>query len=321
MAQRFTKASLVAAFVAYIGGLGAGRALSATLYSVSDSTTVSVTGPGGESNSSKTFDSGTLANTTSVSKQLEISSSFTSPQVQSSGTATAGATASLGRLQDSSFAYSLTNGTGLDFIGPGTSVSLTWTDSLTVVAPTLSPTTPVQFNIEMDFSPFTLAASSTLGSVLEQVGVGFIVNGSSPGSSLDLNQVLCDGDAEGCFPPTGPIDQSAILTTYPGATISLAGNLSANGYAYAYGCPYSPCVNQSESGFQGAVNFYAVPLTPGASYVSASGTSYAPGVPEASALGLLLAGAVALALASCVAAGWRSAVYAMTGTSLESRMR
>jgi hypothetical protein len=191
-----------------------------------------------------------------------------------------------------------------------------------VVAPTLSPTTPVQFNIVMDPWVNIKAYQASTGSVLEEVGMGFAANGSLPGANVDLTEVLCDGDAEDCFPPTGPLRESAILTTYPGATISLAGDLDASGNAEGSTtqspCTPNPCFtnDQAESGFEGTVGFFVVPLTAGASYISASGTSYLTTVPEPSTKALLLAGLVLV-----VGAVRRRAVYAMTGTSLESMMR
>lgn len=284
-------------------GAGSGR----NLILVSDYSTVGVVGA---ESISQMFDSGTLANSSSVSKKLAVSSSFSQNQVHFSAAATVDASANLGRLQDSSSNYSLGSGTGA-----GTYVTLTWTDTLTVVAPTLSPTTPVQLSIEMDISPFILTASNAyIGSVLEEVGMGFAASGPSAASSVNLSAALCDGDAEGCFPPTDqfPLDQSAILTTYPGATISLAGLLSATGNAEGYTmqspCASNPCSTnyQSKSGFTGSVDFYVVPLTTGTSYVSASGMSYLPGVPEPSTKALLLAGLAGLMLV-LRAGWWRSA--------------
>ena len=73
MAQRLRKIWLTATCVACAGGLGAERIAGATLYSVSDYTTVGVMGA---EPISQMFDSGTLAGSTSVSKQLAVSSSF-----------------------------------------------------------------------------------------------------------------------------------------------------------------------------------------------------------------------------------------------------
>ena len=105
--------------------------------------------------------------------------------------------------------------------------------------------------------------------------------------------------------------ESAILTTYPGATISLAGDLNASGNAEGSTtqspCTPNPCFTnyQAESGFEGTVGFFVVPLTAGASYISASGTSYLTTVPEPSTKALLLAGLAGLVLVRG-AARWRS---------------
>ena len=297
--------------MACAGGFGAGRVSATTLYYVSDYTNIFTQISAVKE---KSFNSGDLSNVKTVSNTLNVSDSTSNSQLQFKATASVSGTTNLGNLHFSSDAY----GFGETAHGDA-SVDLVWMDTLTVVAPALSPNTPVLFSFEMDpkgsITAFVSGTGAQQGSYSENVRLRFGATESARSGSVTLNEQICSVlNIGGPCPSTttaGPQIESGILTTYPGATISVMGSLDAGGDAQGNTVEFSctggngPCFtnygSEVKANFQDTINFYVQPLTPGASYTSASGTSYLPpvlqSVPEPSTAALLLVAAAGLLLA------------------------
>ena len=198
------------------------------------------------------------------------------------------AISSLGELHFGGLASSI--GAGLAQIQSG----LSWFDSLTIIDPSVSSTTPLKFMIEMD----------PLGSISINGGCGnggtlyvsactsenAVVSSSFSFGGSSLNETICEDGQSNCVSHNFPSLQEAIVTVYPGELINIAGSLNAYGYAegvtqgFCLGSlivDYAPCgayniTSTTDILFSDTVSDYILPLTPGASYTTASGVSYLP---------------------------------------------
>jgi hypothetical protein len=239
-----------------------------------------------------------------------------------------GGTAQYGDLHSSSQVSAIGNPLGFD-PGFGKGIAgVSFSDILTVVDNNVSKTTPVQlqFNLTIDgsidaFNQAVHRGKNTIAtnafSVVSAGFSAFVEAGSGLNSNLSLGETFCTeaGLKGGCghnskgykvFPggqvnDTGDIVLSGIITTTPGARIDIGGILNnesgATGATDAYPCGKSTCFVDLSAGafadFTHSAAFTVIPLTSGASYQSASGTSYlgtstqtTPELPS----GLLLAG-------------------------------
>lgn len=193
----------------------------------------------------------------------------------------ANGTATLGALHLAASVVS--NGSGGDKI----SVIEAFTDTLTFIAPTINTTTPLSFRLTM----VPMGALSTFAQ--SQGGFPYAFASVTTGMSIagaNLEEYICSNNGGSCgSSSTVPGAVSQIVTVYAGQQYTLDGLLV--GQAEADGLSSLQCTGQyginencgvtnygasADILFADTVNFYVQPLTPGASYITASGQMYSP---------------------------------------------
>ena len=166
-----------------------------------------------------------------------------------------------------------------------------WSDDITITSATLASGTPVDFRVTEQLLTFGMG---TVGGGVSVISHSINYQG---GSLLSSQFVIAP---PGYMDPTQCIgscsdSESYDLNLFVGQTINLAGllGLDAQARALALGLP-----GFSSTQINGAGSMFLDSLTPGASYITASGVTYASSVasvPESSTLILLAVGLVGLA--------------------------
>lgn len=176
-----------------------------------------------------------------------------------------------------------------------------WTDSLTI-----GPGSgPMQFLVVMDLEGTVSAAGDPTTGGDSQNQAGFQASGSGSTAVMlyeDPCQKNSNGVTQGCGAGwmAAPTVETGILTANPGETVSLSGYVSsvvsAAGGVVSYRCGVNNCLAVYSSGaladFSNTAIFGVIPITPGATYTSASGTDY--DIPEPATLPLAVVGLAAL---------------------------
>jgi PEP-CTERM motif len=166
-----------------------------------------------------------------------------------------------------------------------------WYDTVTITGP---PNTPLNYTVFAGMDGSMTCQGETFGSV--NYGISYSVNGFSlgTGSFSDNN---CDT----------PFDQSQklVLTAYDGEQVKISAGVVATAVAIAgnhYGDPLEYHLSaENNIDASDTFSFFITPITPGASYISASGYDYSiPGTPEPSTWAMLIVGFAGLGIV-----GWR----------------
>lgn len=193
---------------------------------------------------------------------------------------TANGTASLGALHLAATVSS--NGSGGDKL----LVVEGFTDTLTIVAPKLSANTPISLLV-------TMAPFGTLSATASPLPGGFpyayaSMNAGMSIAGANLGEYICSQNGGSCG-STNPSGESQTVTVYSGQQYTLDGfligqveadgssNLQCTGqYGINENCGVTNYGASADILFADTINFYVQPLTPGASYITASGQTYLP---------------------------------------------
>jgi hypothetical protein len=162
-----------------------------------------------------------------------------------------------------------------------------FSDTLTLVCLVSSCTGPVSLAFDLAITGFLDGTGQPLGAAgLASVFSSFTV-GASSGTFLSGQNELDYSRSLGSPEPTVG---SLVLTTDMGATIALNGHLEVQ--ASATSAPGFTAFGIASYG--NTASFQVDLLTPGVTYISASGVNYATSVPEPSTWGLVLLGILPL---------------------------
>jgi PEP-CTERM motif len=150
------------------------------------------------------------------------------------------------------------------------SVNASWFDTLAITGPFQGD--PVQFRLTASIAGSMTCNGETAGNVFYQVSWG-------QATTISFSDDNCSNKLAGT--------QNAVITVSVGQQLVIGGEILSTARAIAGNC-CSPSEQDVSAG--DTFSLFITPLTPGASYTSASGTDYASAVPEPSSLLLAATG-------------------------------